>query len=219
MNLTRTLRLAGWLLIVLNLLMALGSIWIFMRMTPAIQIILHQNERSLNACETMLASLAMIPGEENNLQLVTSFKEELQKAENNITENEEIEKIIDIRQHHENAFGGDIAALRKTVYAITALSEINRRAMHEADLRAQQLGNAGGWGIVFMATAVFIVGMLFMRGLRRSIVQPLEEINTVLAAFRQGDRLRRCSGSAMPKDIRTIFGGINDLLDKYHSKQ
>jgi hypothetical protein len=52
--------------------------------------------------------------------------------------------------------------------------------MVTADRKARQFGNAGAWGIVFMASAVFMVGILFIRGLRRSLVKPLEEIHSVI---------------------------------------
>jgi methyl-accepting chemotaxis protein len=94
------------------------------------------------------------------------------------------------------------------------LAEINRNAMVDADRKARRLGNAGAWGIVFMASAVFLIGMLFLRGLKRNLVKPLEEIQSVIQAVKSGDSMRRCTGPDAPQDIRTIFGGFNDILDQ-----
>jgi len=43
MKLAQSVKIGAWLLIVLNLLMAFGSIWKIMRMAPAIKVIIAQN--------------------------------------------------------------------------------------------------------------------------------------------------------------------------------
>jgi hypothetical protein len=55
----RSFRYSLWVIICLNVLMALGSIWIFMRMSPAISLIIERNEHSLQASEDMLTSVAV----------------------------------------------------------------------------------------------------------------------------------------------------------------
>ena len=49
----QSVRLGAWLLILLNLLMALGAIWVLMRMTPAIEEILSRNGQSLEMVERL----------------------------------------------------------------------------------------------------------------------------------------------------------------------
>lgn len=215
MKLAQSVRLGAWFLIVLNLVMAFGSIWVFMRMAPAIEIIIEQNERSLHACEEMLSSLALVDQSAEDVdQLQAEFLKALQRAKNNITEKEEPIAIEAISQNYIQAFAGNLESKKRTVTAIQQLSQINRSAMVAADRKARQFGNAGAWGIVFMASAVFMVGMLFIRGLRRSLVKPLEEIHSVIQAVKTGDKMRRCTGPDAPQDIRTIFGGFNDILDQ-----
>ncbi len=186
-----------------------------MRMAPAIEIIIEQNERSLYACEEMLSNLALVDQSANEMkQLQSEFLKALQRAKNNITEKEEPIAIKAISQNYDQAFAGDLEAKKSTVAAIQYLSQINRAAMVTADRKARQFGNAGAWGIVFMASAVFMVGMLFMRGLKRSFVKPLKEIHSVIQAVKTGDNMRRCTGPDAPQDIRAIFGGFNDILDQ-----
>lgn len=212
---TRTVLLGAWILIFLNFLMALGSIWIFMRMAPAIERIIERNERSLHACEEMLEYLVLTGQKRAEREsLRHSFTEALERAENNITEEEEPHALETIRMHYIKAFEGNPEATEKTVLAITRLSAINRKAMVDADRQARQFGHAGAWGIVFMATAVFTVGMIFMRSLRHNLAKPLEEINSVLHAFHGGDPLRRCSGGYLSPEMKKTFGLINELLDE-----
>ena len=44
-------------------------------------------------------------------------------------------------------------------------------------------------------------------------VAPLEEVDNVLAARRNGDRMRRCNTIDMPRDVRRVLGDINDVLE------
>jgi methyl-accepting chemotaxis protein len=215
MKLGQNVSLGGWMLVALNLVMAFGSIWIFMRMAPAIEGIVDQNGGSLKACEEMLSNLALsgLPGAETR-KLKKAFSRELESARNNITKNRELTAIAAIGRYYAQAFEGDAAAKTQTIASINRLIRMNREAMDAANRNARQFGYAGAWGIVFMASAVFLVGMLFMRNLKNSLVAPLEEIYTVIQAVKSGDIMRRCTGPDMPRDVKTIFRGINDMLDR-----
>jgi len=195
--------------------MALGSIWIFMRMAPAIEVIIDRNEHSLQACEEMLASLAMMTEDTAaNAGLKATFENALKRAQDNITEDEEPAALKPIRLGFSDAFIGDRAARQSTVTAIILLGKINRNAMIIADQRAKQFGYAGAWGIVFMAVCVFLAGMLFKRSLSNNLIKPIEEIQAVIRAQQRGDTLRRFSGSDLPRDVKTVFNGLNEFLDK-----
>ena len=114
MKIAPSVRLGAWLLIGFNLLMALGSIWIFMRMAPAIEIIIERNERSLEACEEMMASLAMISrNTRTDAMLKATFENALKRAQNNITEKEEPAVLATIQADFADAFLGDRTALQK----------------------------------------------------------------------------------------------------------
>lgn len=214
MRLAQAVRTGAWILVGLNLLMALGSIGIFIRMAPAITVIIERNERSLQACEDMLASLALAVDSAEKEEQIIIFKEAFERARTNVTEYQEPVVLESIAETFHAAFLGDPAARQATISAIVALGKINREAMIIADRRAQQLGFAGAWGIVFMAVLVFTVGMIFIRSITRLVVRPLEEIHEVISAYRNGETRRRCTGANLSQDIRAIFNGINEILDQ-----
>lgn len=215
MRLAHNVKLGAWFLIALNLVIAFGSIWIFMRMAPAIEIIIEQNIKSLHACEDMLSTLVLVnQSEKNDEYFKDIFSAALEQASLNITEKEEPVAVEAIRESYPQAFEENSEGIKKTVDAILVLSKINREAMVRADLKAKQFGNAGAWGIMIMASSVFLVGMLFMRGLKKSLLKPLEEIHSVLEAAKAGDHIRRCTGPDAPQDIKMLYSDINDLLDK-----
>lgn len=217
MRLAQAVRVGAWTLVGLNLLMALGSIGIFTRMAPAITVIIDRNERSLQACEDMLAALALSIDLGGNEERMRYFKEAFDRAKKNVTEVDEPAVLHSIETTFQAAFRGDFKARQATVDSIVTLGKINREAMIFADGRAQQLGYAGAWGVVFMAVSVFIAGIIFIRGLVRRVVLPLEEIHTVITAQRNGETMRRCTGTDVPQEIRAIFIGINGILDQHHA--
>ena len=211
----QSVRLGAWLLILLNLLMALGAIWVLMRMTPAIEEILSRNGQSLEACEEMFAVLAEAPADPvGGTGFREGFSRALLRAEANVTEEGEPQAIEVIRRNYPAAFLGNGAAREATVAAIRQLAASNRRAMIEAEARARHLGTAGAWGVVFMALTVFVVGLLFKRALYRNLVAPLEEIDAVLTARRNGDLHRRCIGVGLPRDVQNVLNGVNELIDR-----
>ena len=218
MKLAQPVQLGAWFLIALNILMAFGSIWIFMRMAPAIEVIIAQNEVSLEASEEMLAALLTKDSpESDHVSSLASFRHSLSRAKNNITEKEESGFLDRIDQNFETAFKGNDVAFYQTVDAILGLGDINREAMRRADAKAQQLGYAGAWGVVFMATATFAIGMIFLRSMKKNILEPMQEIDSVVTAFREGNLMRRCSMKNPPNSIKQIFNNINALLDLYGS--
>jgi len=213
MKLAQSVKIGAWLLIVLNLLMGFGSIWIFMRMAPAIQVIIAQNTVSLESCEHMLAALAKAQTSVAGDGEIAAFHTALREAKNNITETREPATIELISRYYQDAFKGDDYARAQTTNAIIELGEINRAAMRRADARAQQFGYAGAWGIVFMATFAFLVGMIFLRSLRRNLIEPMHEIDAVATAFLTGDRMRRCSMKEPAQSTNRILNKVNDILD------
>lgn len=210
-----SVKIGAWVLFSLNILMAFGSIWIFMRMAPAIEEIIVKNQVSLEACEEMLAALVM--RHEQQLSPASrpqeAFRLALERARNNITESEEPEIIARIEAIYGRSFAGDGRALTGTVAAIGQLSSVNRTAMKKADAQARQLGYAGAWGVVFMASLIFLAGMVFLRKLRLNLVEPLLEIEATLSAFGEGNPFRRCTLGTMPNSTRQLFSKVNDVLD------
>jgi hypothetical protein len=215
MRLAQAVRVGSWFLVGINLLMALGTIAIFTRMAPAIALIIERNERTLKACEDMLAVMAETGvGRPFSPEQVSVFTSAFARAQTNITEAEEPAILKRMEPILPPLFDGDATVRKDVVEAAVHLGKINRDAMTIADQRAQQLGRAGAWGVVFMALSAFMVGVIFIRSLTRRVVTPLEEIHTVIIAYRNGDTMRRCTGADLSQDVVAVFTGINDLIDR-----
>ena len=218
MRLAQAVRVGSWFLVSLNLLMAVGTIAIFTRMAPAIATIIEHNERTLKACEDMLAVMAVTgAGSTFSDEQSGIFQTAFDRARSNITEPQEPEILQRMEPMLSPLFQGNAAIRKEVVEAVVQLGKINRDAMTAADQRAQQLGRAGAWGVVFMALSAFLAGVIFIRNITRRVVTPLEEIHAVIIAHRNGETMRRCTGTELSHDVAAVFSGINDLLDQCQS--
>lgn len=212
MKLAQPVKIGAILIISLNLLLAFGAIWDFMRMAPAIRVIIEENQEPLHATERMLASLAL-GGAEDKAVRQQEFAAALKDLKASVPKKNDTAHIAMIEANYAAAFRGDTEALEATVAAIVQEGDVNRAATKQADVRARQLGYAGAWGVVFMAAALFAVAMAFLRAMNRNLLLPMEEIDDAISAFRSGDLLRRCAMKNPPAGVRRIFGNINELLD------
>ena len=212
MYILHVFRVGLWAAVILTVPMAFGSIWIFMRMAPAIEVIIDRNGRSLQACEEMLSYL-VYNGLKDQAILESSFKLSLKTASTNITELGEEPALEKISANYLPALQGDKEAIKDTVKYINVLIDINRKAMKEADAKAKQIGSAGAWGIVFMGTLLFFIWMLLIRYFKLHIADVLEELTSVLRANKHGDSYRRCFGD-QAEGSHFIYDEVNRLLDK-----
>lgn len=218
MKLRRDLLLGVGALVGFNLLVAVSTVGLLSRMSPAIEQILQVNVVSIHAAEEMQRLLALAGMEPLGQAQREQFGEALQRAQNNITEPNERELVMRIRARHEAALAGDRDARQVVIVALGELVAINRDAMIAADRRAQRMGTAGAWAAVFISVLGFLVSLVVIRRLRRSIVEPLAELYATLEAARKGDRFRRCTGLNAPPEIRRIFHAVNEMLDEQERK-
>jgi hypothetical protein len=218
MRLRKGMLIGAWILVALNLGLAFAAIGLLARMTPAIATILAESDYSLEACDSMLAGLAIRSGEPGDPGSAR-FLAGLERAEANITEPEEGPIIDRLRQLSGRVLAGDPESVAPAVETIMELAGVNRRAMVDADERAQRLGTAGAWGVALMAILSFAAGLAFIRFMSDRVLSPLEELRGVLAPGGPADPYRRCTSATAPSDLRAIFSGVNQLLDQVAERE
>jgi hypothetical protein len=214
MQTRKSLLLGTWILLALNLILAIGTVALLNRMTPAIAQIISENDKSLAACEEMLAVLAIMNSRKLNEKDKKRFYDNIERAENNITEKDEPAILIQIRKYAIPALEGNISAINKEIKYILELADSNRKAMQKADQNARQLGTTGAWVAVFLSCISFISGLFFIKHLNSHILLPLEELYVVLKARKKGDSFRRCKKSGISAYFYFIYDEINSLIDK-----
>jgi hypothetical protein len=219
MEMRRSLLLGTWFLLILNLILAVGAVSLLNRMTPAIAKIISENDKSLGACEEMLAELALMNSRKLKESDKMKFYEAIKRAEDNITEKEETAILEAIRKNAKAALDGNPDAIAREIKNVRDLASVNRKAMEKADRNARRLGVAGAWGAVFLACISFISGLFFIRYLSNRILLPLSELYSVLKAQKKGDSFRRCAKSGISSYFYFIYDEVNSLIDKQEQKK
>lgn len=209
MELRRDFFLTFGMLMLFHMVLAFGSIALFMRMGPAIEKILAENVYSIEAAQEMLLLMA----QEEEQPDVDQFHQWLIRAKNNITVPEEEPVLRRIEQAAQNFENMDESARTMLLNDIEELIAINQNAMQKADTQARDLGIAGAWAAVWIAVLAFALGWLSMRRLYRRVIAPIEELHDVLVGVGQGDLQRRCTTTEAPADVRRTLSHVNIILD------
>lgn len=204
----KIITLSVWLMIIFNLLLAIGAIWNFQRMKPGIKQIYERNIISISACEEMLAALAQDKVDTQR------FRISLDKAVQNITESGEKEALARLQQLFKELESGNIRVRRQLAAEIVKVSDFNRQAIVRSAVQTQKHRQAGAWGIVFITLLFFVLALFFEQRLRRTLLQPLQEISQVMEARVRGDKFRRCNMLYANSDMKKLFMAINALLDR-----
>ncbi len=206
MRFSKSIPFSIFVLLVFATLMAIASIRAIYRLVPEIDRINRSNTQSLYLIDNMLLA-------EVNSDLA-AFEENLNKEKENITETEESDKIAQIDIVYKKAFEGDTHSKRLLISALADLAEINRLAMIDYAQNAKKLSIVGTWVIVFMIIIVWSIGLIILGSLKKTIIEPLKELEDVLNKVQKGNKLRRCPTTAPTADFQKIYDGVNELLDK-----
>jgi hypothetical protein len=219
MKLRRDLLISIGLLVALNLLAALGTVALLSRMGPAIEHIIEANVTSIEVAERMMGILAAAGGQPLSESQQAQFADALRRAQDNISEPGEQEVVARLGASYEAGLDGDTAASAAAVGALEELVAVNRRGMREEERKAQRMGTAGAWSVVFIALIGFVASLLVIRRLRRYIMEPLAELYATLEAVGKGDRFRRCTSYDAPAELKRIFQIVNQMLDEQERKR
>ena len=210
MKLRREARIGIGAIMVLQFALSMMTIALLSRMGPAIERILQENVRTEEAVEQMLAELSHA---HTTRAVPQEFSHALERASNNITEEEEKPLLEIIARKHILAFSGDAAAREEVIEALRDLGEVNRRSMSRADNRAKRLGQTGAWAAALLGAIALGLCVVIYQQLRLRIELPIEELRRTTHSLRQGNLQARCPKSDAPAEIKQISRDIDWLLD------
>lgn len=179
----------------------------FQRLEPFVNALNSSNTETLYYTEQMLSSIS-------RKKDLRKFEENLDKAQNNITEAGEKEIIEKIAGNYQPAFNGNEMYEEATVESIAELSSINRLAMQRAGLRAKKMQTVGIWIILFPSIFIWIIGLTLLARIKRTFIKPIEELNDVISDYNSGNRMRRCPSYTYSKELQKLYDGLNRILDE-----
>lgn len=219
MELRRDLDYALGALLIGGVVLALVTIGLFARMTPAIERIRKDNIVTLEASQELLSVFMERAGE----QLELSDRERVDRAivalRNNLTVQNEKELVDAVTDAVAAAQAGDRVAIGNLAGAIARLNAANSQAMVEADEEAQRLGVAGAWTASVGGIALVLIGVLARARLHRRLIRPVEEVIRVLEARAIGDGHARCRAMAGAAELERTLAAVNQLLEAGRSEE
>lgn len=213
MHVRHEIRTAIYALFALQFVTAIGGSWLLARTGPAIANILAENDTSLAAAEAMNDALQRAQLTDNPAAQRARFDAAFDRARNNITETAEGPILDAIGAKRDAAFQGSPEARLALLDQLSALASINRASIHKADASASSLALTGAWALGGLALLALVLSLSMIRRANQRLLIPIHRLHTVAQAWREGDGLRRCELTAMPIELRTLGGALNDLLD------
>ncbi|HRE89722.1 MAG TPA: hypothetical protein PK095_11360, partial [Myxococcota bacterium] len=159
MELRRDLDYALGALLIGGVVLALVTIGLFARMTPAIERIRKDNIVTLEATHELLAVFMVRAGELLELADRERVDRAIVALRDNLTVDNEKALVDAVTDAVAAAQTGDRAAMGPLAESISALNAANSHAMVEADEEAQRLGIAGAWTASVGGIALVLIGV------------------------------------------------------------
>ncbi|MFV8754102.1 hypothetical protein ACNOYE_26450 [Nannocystaceae bacterium ST9] len=220
MRIRDEIRLGVGTLIFVQVLMMFAAVGLLARMTPAIDHILEDNERSIHAVERMLVVLAEPPTSEpaRLADREQRFDQALEDALSNVTDERETPVLAAIEEQRAAGLAGDPAALAELRSELGMLGDINRDAMHDSNLRAKRLGTAGAWVLVLLGLIGLGLSIAVIRRFQAKLIRPVYELGAVLEACNEGDRHRRFNPADASSEFREVAQVVNALVGEHFGR-
>lgn len=204
--------------LLLNIFIGIGALFLLERIVPAIDSILRQNVASVSSTLTMLSALSSAPHAESGLNSEKVFWEAFEKIDAKAALEPEKKLLDDIRRKAEAYWAkpepslnhGDLSA------QISTLAELKLQTMALKKDQARRLSLSGSWALGLLLILSVCI-QLFMRArIIENLIEPIEQLHRVLNSFSLGRRMRRFSvHNAMVTEIKKIGVLVNDLLDRH----
>lgn len=220
MRIRDEIRLGVGTLLFVQVLMMFAAVGLLARMTPALDQILQDNERSIHAVERMLIVLAEPPSSEPGrlADREQRFGQALEDAQSNVTDERETALLAGIDEQQAAGLAGDPAALAELRSDLGRLGDINRDAMHDSNLRAKRLGNAGAWVLALLGLLGLGLSIMVMRRFQAKLIRPVYELGAVLEACNDGDSHRRFNPAEGSSEFREVAQVVNSLVGEHFAR-
>ena len=206
MNFSERIHSSIIILLICSTIITIAGIYGFQKLEPFISTLNSSNTKSLYYAEEMLSSISVKKD-------LIRFEDNLNKANNNITEKGEKETLDKISHNYKQAFKGNKRLEEETVDDIAEFSRINRAALERAGQIANKMKSVGIWIIIFPSVFIWIIGLTILKRLKRTFIKPIQELNDVISDYNEGNHMRRCPTYTISKDIQKLYDGINRILD------
>lgn len=204
-------------LVVLSLIFGLGSIALIERIVPAIDNIMNENAVSVSSAVAMLNILNQRQSGTDLVFLKSEFLTQLQKAQENITMDDERPILTEIERVVDSLFleARDESLSIRTSQLLLELANLNLDVMASKNAEAKRLGLAGGWAVGVLLIVTILLLLVFKKRVEKTIVVPIENLSEAIQAYLLGNKMRRYTLTHEESlDIKKLAVQANKLLDE-----
>lgn len=210
--------------ILMNVIIGLGAIFLVERIIPAMNQILSENAYSVTSAVNMLQSVSTAnpvsaelaqPKSNEDLKNESFFWENFSNAKKNITLKNEVEILDHIEIAAKDFWAGQIELKRTLIDNLVMLSNVNLTDMKKKETKAKTISLTGAWGLGFLLLFSIGIQMILRTKILNGIIYPLENITSLLQDYKNGNKMRRYIDKKedLP-EIKKTGNLINSILDK-----
>lgn len=209
--------------IILNIIICLGAIFLVERIIPAINNIIDENAFSVTSSVNMLQTVSsadLISNPEDVQKNQVIFWTNFENAKKNITLKSEIEIINHIEFTAKDYWAGNKDMKANLTESLVQLANVNLKDMKKKELKAENISLTGAWAVGILL--IFSVGIqLVLRGkILNGLILPLEGIASLLQDYKNGNSIRRFTDQrGHLNEIRQTGVLINNILDSKDVKK
>jgi hypothetical protein len=135
-----------------------------------------------------------------------------------VTDEREPAVIAAIEDRYGDGLAGDRVALMQLQADLSKLGDINRDAMHDANLRAKRLGTAGAWVLILLGLVGLGGSIAVIRRFQAKLIRPVYELSAVLEACSEGDLHRRFNPADASSEFRDVAQVVNSLVSEHFGR-
>lgn len=213
MNSQSYFRFVSTVIILINLFVGIGALYLIERIVPAIDEILKENAYSVSSAVLMQESLNS--SNNGNSQKKEQFWQAYEKAKSNITIKGEEELILEIKNLGEAYWNGSESSLNSLSQKVVLLAEMNLHEMNKKNTNARAIGLAGAWALGFLVLISLIIQLILRKRLFLSLIQPTTNLIAVINDFVSGNYQRRVPhDNDASNELKNASAQLNKLLDR-----
>ncbi len=220
MNAKSYFRYTANLIIAINLIIGLSSIFLVERLLPAVRDILDDNATSMHAILDMGEALAR-HNEQGKWANTESevFWQAVKKLEKNISFAEEQYLLADIKELGEQYFSGSLYLKADLSAKINEFARLNLDDIATKDKKIHFQGTSGAWTIGFLALISVILQLIFKSRIISIFMDPLSDFLLSIREYCGGNLLRRFNNPHASEELKDTGRLLTVILDENMDKR
>lgn len=219
MNAKSYFRYTSNLIIAINLIIGLSSVFLVERLLPSVRDILDDNTNSMHAVIDLQEALNRSGDGPWTNPEIEVFRQIIKKLEHNISFTEERYILEEIKSLGEKYFSGSVLVKSTLIDKINEFGRLNLNDIAAKDKKIHFLGTSGAWAIGFLALLSILFQLIFRARILSQIMDPLSDFLLSIREYCNGNLLRRFNNPLASQELKDTGRLLNVILDENMDKR